>query len=71
MIKAIRIFILLYFFLILLETIINSNSYSSITLSEDEQMIHVGIGAFQDGFYDIAEKQFSLFLRNFPNHGKV
>ncbi len=40
-------------------------------LNEDEQLILVGTGAFQDGLYDIAEKQFSFFLRDFPNHGKT
>ncbi len=44
---------------------------SSRNLNEEDQLIHVGIGAFQDGFYDIAEKQFSLFIRNFPGHGKI
>jgi TolA-binding protein len=39
--------------------------------SEDEQLIRVGIGAFKDGFYDIAEKQFSNFIRFYPKHNKV
>ena len=39
--------------------------------SEDEQLIRVGIGAFKDGFYDIAEKQFSNFIRFYPKHDKV
>jgi TolA-binding protein len=39
-------------------------------LSEEEQLIQVGIGAYQDGFYDIAEKQFSRFVRDFPRHAK-
>src|SRR4030043_68152 len=43
----------------------------SKTLNEDEQLIHVGVGAFQDGLYDIAEKQFILFLREFPGHAKA
>ncbi len=44
---------------------------SSRNLNEKDQLIHVGIGAFQDGFYDIAEKQFSLFIKNFPGLGKM
>jgi len=40
-------------------------------LSEEEQLIRVGTGAYNDGFYDIAEKQFSPFIRDYPNHGKV
>jgi TolA-binding protein len=38
---------------------------------EDEQLIRVGIGAFKDGFYDIAEKQFSTFITIHPRHDKV
>jgi TolA-binding protein len=40
------------------------------TLSEDEKLILVGAGAFNDGFYDIAEKQFSQLLRDYPDHSK-
>ncbi|MGQ9645263.1 MAG: tetratricopeptide repeat protein [Thermodesulfobacteriota bacterium] len=36
----------------------------------DEQLLLVGAGAFRDGFYDIAEKQFSEFIQNHPNHEK-
>ena len=43
----------------------------SKTLSEDEQFIWVGAGAFKDGFYDIAEKQFTSFIGNYPKHAKV
>ena len=57
-------------FLFFFEILCISRSYSR-TLSEEEQLIHVGIGALKDGLYDIAEKQFSLFLKNFPNHVKV
>ena len=39
--------------------------------SEDEQLIQVGIGAFKDGFYDIAEKQFSNFIEIYPKHDKI
>ena len=71
MVRTIRLFFPLIFFLIFFKTVYISNSYPSETFREDEQMIHVGVGAFQDGFYDLAERQFSLFLKNFPNHGKV
>ncbi len=40
-------------------------------LGEDRQLIRVGIGAFKDGFYDIAEKQFTNFLSIYPRHEKV
>ncbi len=38
---------------------------------EDEQLILVGIGAFSDGFYDIAERQFSQFIRSYPTHERL
>jgi len=38
---------------------------------EDEQFISVGTGAFRDGFYDIAEKQFSNFVKIYPRHEKI
>jgi TolA-binding protein len=37
---------------------------------EDEKLILVGVGAFRDGFFDIADKQFSQFLRDYPEHAK-
>lgn len=39
-------------------------------LSEDEQLVRVGTGAYRDGFYDIAEAQFSHFLKSYPNHAR-
>jgi tetratricopeptide (TPR) repeat protein len=57
---------LLFFFEVLSFTPVFSRN-----LPEDEQLIQVSIGAFQDGLYDIAEKQFSLFLKEFPAHGKA
>ncbi len=44
---------------------------SSRTLNEEDQLILVGIGAYHDGFYDISEKQFSQFIKEYPNHPKV
>lgn len=38
--------------------------------TQDEQLILVGIGALNDGFYDIAEKQFSQFMKDYSNHEK-
>ena len=43
----------------------------SKTLSEDEQLIWVGTGAFKDGLYDIAERQFTNFITNYPKHSRV
>lgn len=44
---------------------LNSKNYK-----EEDKLIIVGQGAFQDGFYEIAEKQFSQFVKEFPNHEK-
>ncbi len=43
----------------------------SKSLNEDEQLIRVGTGAFKDGFYDIAERQFTNFISHYPKHVKV
>ena len=43
----------------------------SRSLNEDEQLIWVGTGAFKDGFYDIAERQFTNLVRNYPKHARV
>ena len=43
----------------------------SRSLNEDEQFIWVGTGAFKDGFYDIAEKQFKDFISNYPKNVRV
>jgi len=36
--------------------------------SEEEKILKVGVGALRDGFDEIAEKQFSQFLMDYPNH---
>ncbi len=41
------------------------------SITEDKQLIWVGIGAFKDGFYDVAEKQFTNFINTYPKHEKV
>ena len=43
----------------------------SKNISEEDQLIRVGTGAFKDGFYDIAEKQFSNFIKHYPKHDRV
>ena len=40
-------------------------------ITEEDKLILVGIGAFKDGFYDIAEKQFSYLIRDYPHHLKL
>jgi TolA-binding protein len=59
------------FFTIFMFGFLSVQTSQSKTLSEDEQLIWVGIGAFKDGLYDIAEKQFSNFIRIYPKHDKV
>lgn len=41
------------------------------TLGEEEKLIVVGTGAFRDGFYDIAEKEFGQFIKDFPSHPNI
>ena len=36
-----------------------------------DALIQVGSGALNDGFYDVAEKQFSLFLKDYSTHERV
>jgi len=43
----------------------------SKNITEEAKIIRVGIGAFKDGFYDIAEKQFLYFLKDYPHHEKT
>jgi TolA-binding protein len=58
-------------FVLLIWGIFSVQGVYSKNLSQEEQLILVGIGAFNDGFYDIAEKQFSLFIRDHFNHPKL
>lgn len=46
------------------------NAFPDKPVGEDERLIRVGTGAFTDRFFDIAEKQFSQFLRDYPEHAK-
>jgi TolA-binding protein len=43
----------------------------SRAMGEDDKLIRVGTGAFQDGFFDISEKQFSQFLKEYPDHPRL
>jgi len=58
-------------FMVLMSNILSVQRLFSKNITEEDQLILVGIGAYKDGFYDIAEKQFSQFVRDYPNHGKV
>jgi TolA-binding protein len=66
--KKITFYIL---FIIFLGGFLYVQEGDSKSISEDEQLLWVGIGAFQDGFYDIAEKQFSNFIKIYPKHDRV
>jgi len=48
-----------------------ANNADSRNPTEEEQLVLVGTGAFNDGFYDIAEKEFEIFVRDYANHGKI
>ncbi len=65
-----RIATVLSLFSLLLGTFCFRDVYSK-NLSQDEQLLVVGVGAFQDAFYDIAETQFKQFLKDYPNHPKA
>jgi len=64
--------ILLYFICIFVisSTVFVGNTRAK-NLSEEEQLILVGTGAFSDGFYDIAEKEFEIFVKAYGNHKRI
>jgi TolA-binding protein len=63
---------LVYFFIVsALLGIFCTQDLHSRPISQDEQLIRVGVGAFNDRFYDIAEKQFLQFIKDYPNHEKI
>lgn len=49
---------------------LNSSSFS-MNLNEEEQIIKIGIGAYKDSLFDIAEKQLSEFIREYQSHPKI
>jgi len=59
------------FIIIIIYGFLSAQKAYSKSFSEDEQLMWVGMGAFKDGFYDIAEKQFSNFIKIYPKHDKV
>ena len=65
-----KIFFCLFLSLSVWGLFITPESHSR-SLNEDEQLIRVGAGAFKDGFYDIAERQFANFVANYPKHARV
>src|SRR4030042_6274588 len=68
MTRKILIYVL---FVIWVTWTLGSPNASARQFSEDEKLILVGIGAYSDGFYDIAEKEFSNFIRDYPKHEKL
>jgi TolA-binding protein len=59
-----------FFWIAFLWGILDVHDLQSKNYAPDEQLILVGTGALNDGFYDIAEKQFSQFMKDYPNHEK-
>ncbi len=59
-----------FFWIAFVWGILDVRDLRSKSYAPDEQLILVGVGALNDGFYDIAEKQFSQFTRDYPNHQK-
>ena len=70
MIRRANLLFFVPLFLFLFEALSFTPVFSR-SLPEDEQLLQVSIGAFQDGLYDIAEKQLSLFLKEFPAHART
>jgi TolA-binding protein len=70
MIRRKDLCLLVPIFLLIFETLSFRIAFSR-NLTEDEQLIRVSIGAFQDGLYDLAEKQLAFFLKEFPAHAKT
>jgi TolA-binding protein len=68
MTKKTFLFCVFLFFLGSSFSLVESNAKS---VSEEDQLIQVGIGAFKDGFYDIAEKQFSSFIKLYSKHDRI
>ena len=57
-----------FFFVLSLLTLFFPRDLGAKNSTEEEKVLKVGIGAFRDGFGQIAEKQFSQFLMDYPNH---
>ncbi|MGQ9509564.1 MAG: tetratricopeptide repeat protein, partial [Thermodesulfobacteriota bacterium] len=64
MIKRLFFIIISFFFLL-------KGIGFTIPMGEDEKLLLVGTGAFKDGFYDIAEKEFSQFIKEYPSHPNI
>jgi len=62
---------ILFFLVILLLSLISYSYLYSKNLTDDEQFIKAGIGAYRDGLFEISEKQFEIFLKEYPNHPKI
>jgi TolA-binding protein len=59
-----------FFFVLLLLTLFLLRDLAAKNSTEEQKLLKVGIGAFKDGFDQIAAKQFSQFLTDYPNHPK-
>ena len=65
-----KIFLCLFFIFFICTCLVVQETHSK-AYSEDDQLMRVGAGAFKDRLYDIAEKQFSNFIKLYPKHEKV
>ena len=63
--------LLFIFFIVSILVVSSVNNALSKDFLEEEQLIRVGAGAYKDGFYDVAEQQFSYFIRHYSAHEKV
>lgn len=68
--KKITILIFFLLFFIFLGSIFHQFSIAK-GYGEDEKLILVGLGAYNDQFYDIAEKHFLQFVKDYPEHEKI
>jgi TolA-binding protein len=66
--KKVSIYI---FFILVIYACLPAQEIDSRAFSEDEQLMRVGVGAFKDGLYDIAERHFSNFIKYYPKHEKI
>src|SRR3972149_5321081 len=62
-----KAFLYFFFFLACLMLVFPQHSIAKNS-SEEEKILKVGVGALRDGFDEIAEKQFSQFRMDYPNH---
>jgi TolA-binding protein len=63
--------LLLVLFLVFLFEMAPVKPLRSATLGDDEQLLRVGVGAYRDGLYEVAENHLTNFIKNYPNDKRV